>query len=313
MRRGAIERAAPGGDAMTAGSRDDAPHTVADALAWAVSRLTAVPRPALAPASPRLDAELLLAETLGTGRASLAAHPERRLTDAERDTFRTRIERRACGEPVAYVLARRDFWTLTLEVGPDVLVPRPETELLVELALAHVRDVRHPRIADLGTGSGAIGLALASERPDATVVLVDASPAALAVAERNRARLGLANASVRLGSWYAPLAGARFDVVVANPPYLAADDPHLASPELGHEPRGALVAGGDGLDDVAALADGALAHLVPGGRLIVEHGATQGDAVRHRFAQAGLVDVTTARDLGGHERATTGRAPRPPG
>lgn len=280
---------------------------VAEALAWGVARLAVTPRPAIAPATPRLDAELLLAETLDVSRAQLVARAERPLNDAEIALFRDRIDRRAAGEPVAYVLGRRDFWTLTLEVTPDVLVPRPETELLVELALDRLRDVTSPRIADLGTGSGAIGLALATERPDATVVLVDASAEALAIAERNRVRLGLANATTRAGSWYAPLAGERFDAIVSNPPYLAADDAHLASPELAREPHGALVAGATGLEDVATIAAGAAGHLVPGGWLIVEHGATQGAAVRALFERAGLANVETARDLAGLDRATLGR------
>jgi release factor glutamine methyltransferase len=280
---------------------------VAEALAWGVARLAATPRPALAPATPRLDAELLLAEALGASRAQLVARAEQRVTDAQFATFRNHVERRAAGEPVAYVLGRREFWTLTLEVGPDVLVPRPDTELLVELALERLRDVATPRIADLGTGSGAIGLALAAERPDARVVLVDASDAAIAVAERNRARLGLANAATRTGSWYTPLLGERFDVIVSNPPYLAADDAHLESPELAREPRGALVAGATGLEDVAHIAAGAVGHLAPGGWLIVEHGAMQGAAVRALFERAGLTDVDTARDLAGLERATLGR------
>lgn len=286
----------------------NAPETVATALAWAVERLAAAPRSPLAPANPRLDAEVLLAATLAASRALLVARPERALAATELARFRDRVERRASGEPVAYVLGRRDFWTLTLEVGPDVLVPRPETELLVELALERLRDVAAPRIADLGAGSGAIGLALASERPDSQVVLVDASAAALAVAERNRALAALANARLRLGSWFAPLAGEQFHAVVSNPPYLAADDPHLASPELGREPRGALVAGPTGLEDLAAIAHAAPAHLVPGGWLIVEHGATQGAAVRACFARAGLDAVETARDLAGLDRATFGRA-----
>ena len=257
--------------------------------------------------SPRLDAELLLAHVLGVDRARLAALGERPLDDTAAGAFAALLARRAGGEPVAYLLGRRDFWTLTLEVGPDVLVPRPETELVVEIALAALAGRPAPAVLDLGTGSGAIGLAIARERPDAAVDLVDASTAALAVAERNRARLGLGNARVLAGDWFGAVPGRRYDLVAANPPYLAADDPHLAAAELAHEPRLALVAGPDGLEALAAIAAAAPSRLVPGGRLVLEHGATQGAAVRALLEAAGLGEVATRRDLAGHERATAGR------
>ncbi|MBS0396960.1 MAG: peptide chain release factor N(5)-glutamine methyltransferase, partial [Proteobacteria bacterium] len=221
--------------------------------------------------------------------------------------FAALIERRAAGEPVAYLLGRRDFWTLTLEVGPAVLVPRPETELLVELALALLADRRAPAVLDLGAGSGAIGLAIASERGDAHVDLVESSAAALALAERNRARLGLANARLRAGDWYEPVAGRRYDLIVSNPPYLAATDPHLAGPELRYEPRAALIAGATGLEALEAIAAGAAAHLVAGGAVLLEHGAEQGAPVRSLLASHGFTEVATRRDLAGHERATGGR------
>lgn len=256
--------------------------------------------------SPRLDAELLLAHVLGVERGRLAAHHDRPLAPAEADAFEALLARRAGGEPVAYLLGRRDFWTLTLEVGPGVLVPRPETELVVEVALEALAGRPAPAVLDLGTGSGAIGLAIAAERPDATADLVDASAAALAVAERNRARLGIGNARVLAGDWFDAVAGRRYDLVAANPPYLAADDPHLAAAELAHEPRAALVAGPGGLEALAAIAARAPAHLVPGGCLVLEHGTSQGAAVRALLGHAGLGAIATRRDLAGHERATAG-------
>lgn len=262
----------------------------------------------LAPAStsPRLDAELLLAHVLGVERGRLVALDDRPLAAAEDDAFAALLARRAAGEPVAYLLGRREFWTLTLEVGPGVLVPRPETELVVEIALAALAGRTAPAVLDLGTGSGAIGLAIARERPDASVDLVDASAAALAIAERNRARLGLGNARPIAGHWFTAVAGRRYDLVAANPPYLAADDPELGSAELRHEPRAALVAGPSGLEALAAIAATAAAHLRPGGWLVLEHGATQGRAVRDLLGAGGFHEVATRTDLAGHERATAG-------
>jgi len=256
--------------------------------------------------SPRLDAELLLAHVLGVDRARLAATDDRPLAPAEVAAYDALLARRTAGEPVAYLLGRRDFWTLTLEVGPAVLVPRPETELVVEIALAALAGRPAPAVLDLGTGSGAIGLAIAAERADASVDLVDASPAALAVAERNRARLGLGNVRVLAGDWFAAVPGRRYHLVTANPPYLASDDPHLAAGELRHEPSAALIAGPSGLESLAAIAAAAPAHLLPGGRLVVEHGTAQGAAVRALLAAAGLRDVASHADLAGHERATAG-------
>ncbi len=259
--------------------------------------------------SARLDAELLLAHALGIDRGALRARESAPLAAEAAARFASLVERRAAGEPVAYLTGWREFWTLALEVGPAVLVPRPETELLVEWAIAWLGTRRGARLLDLGAGSGAVGLALASERPDATVDLVEASAAAAALAERNRARLRLGNARVLRGDWYAPLGGARYALVVSNPPYLAAGDPALAAPELGHEPRAALVAGAGGLEALAAIAGGASEHLEPGGALIAEHGSTQGEAVRALWARAGLVAIETRRDLAGHERATLGVRP----
>ncbi|MGQ0428648.1 MAG: peptide chain release factor N(5)-glutamine methyltransferase [Gammaproteobacteria bacterium] len=256
-------------------------------------------------ASAALDAELLLAHVLGAGRASLAADPARELAPAEAAALEALARRRERGEPLAYLTGRREFWSLDLAVTPAVLVPRPETELVVERALAAITERPAPAVLELGTGSGAIALAIAHERPDAAVTAVDASEAALAVAAGNAARLGIANLRFLCGSWYGPVAGRRFDLVVANPPYVAEGDPSLAA--LAAEPRAALVAGPTGLEALAEICGAAPAALAGGGVLIVEHGAGQGAAVREAMARAGLAAIATHRDLAGHERVTQGR------
>jgi release factor glutamine methyltransferase len=273
----------------------------ADALAALRQRLVASPTAAL-------DAELLVATVLGTSRAALAADPDRALQPEELLALESLVRRRVAGEPVAYLTGRREFWSLELEVTPDVLVPRPETELLVEGALAAIASHARPAVLDLGTGSGAVAIAIASDRPQAAVTATDVSAAALAVAKRNAARLGLRNIRFFEGSWYGPLAGARFDVIASNPPYVAQGDIALA--ELAFEPRLALVAGAQGLDALAAICAGAPGHLAPAGTLLLEHGAYQGAAVRALMGAAGLVGVATARDLAGHERVTMGALPR---
>lgn len=258
--------------------------------------------------SAALDAEILLAHVAGTGRAALAADPDRPIAPEELLALESLARRRLAGEPVAYLTGRREFWSLDLEVTPEVLVPRPETELVVERVLAVLGGGGRPAVLDLGTGSGAIALAVAHERPDAAVTATDVSAAALAVAKRNAARLGLRNLRFLEGSWFDPLAGSRFDVIASNPPYVAAGDPALAA--LAHEPRAALVAATDGLAAIEAIVSAAPGHLEPGGWLIVEHGAAQGAAVRALFSAAGLAAVATRPDLAGHERATEGTLPR---
>lgn len=262
-------------------------------------------RLAPASASAALDAELLVAHALGTSRAALAAHPERQLSGPESRAIEALARRREAGEPLAYLTGQREFWSLELEVTPDVLDPRPETELLVELALAAIAGAAAPRVLDLGTGSGAIALAIAHERTDAGVTATDLSAAALELAARNAARLAIANVEFLHGSWYEPVAGRRFDAIVANPPYVQEGDPALAT--LAHEPRLALVADGGGLGAIAGICAGAPAHLLPGAFLGVEHGATQGEAVRELMARAGLDACVTHRDLALRERVTTAR------
>lgn len=274
--------------------------TLAELIAAATARLAAVSD------SPRLDAELLLAHALGAPRTRLRSAPEERVDPATAARFAALLERRAAGEPVAYLVGRREFWSLELEVGPAVLVPRPDTETLVSEALRRIPDDAPTRVLDLGTGSGAIALALKHERPRALVTALERSPAALAVARGNAARLGLALELIE-GDWFGPLAGRRFELIVANPPYIAADDPHLAA--LGHEPRAALVAGTAGLDDLERIIAAAPAHLVPGGGLVVEHGADQGPAVRDLLAAAGFDGVRTATDGAGRARISMGTMP----
>ncbi len=276
----------------------NAPGRLADWLGWATG--------ALQPASDsaRLDAEILLCELLRCNRAGLVIRADEMLTTELALRYAALIERRQQGEPVAYLTGRREFWSLELQVSPAVLIPRPDTELLIEWALERLRGVSAPLIADLGTGSGAIALALASERPDARVIAVDLSADALAQAAHNARLLGLERVDFRLGDWLVPLAGERFDLIVSNPPYVAEQDPHLR--DLRFEPRRALTAGADGLADLRRIAAAAPGHLKPGAPLLLEHGAEQGAAVRALLHEQGYGAVETRRDLNGLERAALG-------
>jgi release factor glutamine methyltransferase len=263
---------------------------------------------------PRLEAEILLGAALGQSRAWLLGHADERILDCDAtDRYEAYVTRRAHGEPVAYILGEKEFWSLTLAVSPDVLVPRPETELVVELALQLVPRDSAARILDLGTGSGAIALAIAHERPRARVTGTDSAEAALAIATRNATLLQLTNMVLKQGSWFAPVAGEQFDLVVANPPYIAEDDARVEAAVRRYEPRGALFAGADGLDALRIIAAAAGFHLVSGGGLIVEHGDRQGPAVRELLTDAGFAAVTTHRDLAGLERCTAGLWPGRPG
>ncbi len=255
------------------------------------------------------EAELLLAHALGRPRGWLYAHADAAAGAAEAARFEALLERRGRGEPVAYLCGRRGFWTLDLMVTPDTLIPRPETERLVELALERLPHSGRVRIADLGTGSGAIALALASERPEALVAATDASPAALAVAGANARAAGLGNVCFHAGDWFAALPGQRFDLVASNPPYVADGDPHLLEGDLRFEPSAALSSGSDGLDAIRRIVADAPAHLSPGGWLLLEHGWAQGAAVRALLQAAGFVEVGTRRDLEERDRVTLGRMP----
>jgi release factor glutamine methyltransferase len=246
------------------------------------------------------EARLLLAAATGFSESAVLAFPERELGEENRATYLSFVARRAAGEPVAYILGRKEFYGLELEITPAVLIPRPETELLVDLVLAR----KPASVLDLGTGSGAIALALKAHLPPARVVAADASGEALAVAQRNAARFGL-DIEWRLGRWFEPLAGERFEGIVCNPPYVAVGDPHLAA--LPFEPRLALLAGADGLDAIRILAREAPAHLLPGGWLLLEHGMGQHEAVRALLADAGLETALGWPDLAGIPRVAGGR------
>ena len=259
--------------------------------------------------TPELDAELLLSQVLGVSRARLRSHPEVVPDGALLERFAQLTERRAAGEPIAYLLGRKGFWTLELAVGPAVLVPRPETELLVERALAlHPRTFA--RVADLGTGSGAIALALAQERPLWQVTATDVSADALAIARANALALGLERVQIIPGSWLAGLQGRVFDLLVSNPPYVAEDDPAMRS--LSYEPRLALTPGADAMACLREIIRTAPDHLARGGWLLLEHGATQASAVAGELAARGFVTVRSHRDLAGHERMTEGQWPKVP-
>lgn len=260
------------------------------------------------PASPtaRLDAELLLAAVLGKPRSYLRTWPEHEPGAEQLAAFAALLERRRAGEPVAYILGHQGFWSLDLEVAPHTLIPRPDTELLVETAL-QLAPATPQRVLDLGTGSGAIALALASERGGWQVIGVDRIAEAVALAERNRQRLKLGNAEFRQSSWFDGLAGERFGLILSNPPYIAADDRHLGEGDVRFEPLSALVAGVDGLDDIRQIIAQAPRHLQAGGWLLLEHGYDQAEAVRELLAAAGFTAVDSRRDLGGHQRISLGR------
>lgn len=257
--------------------------------------------------SPRLDAELLLTHVLDRPRSHLYAWPERRLPAECIVRFEQLIERRQRGEPIAYLIGRREFWSLELEVTPDTLIPRPETELLVELALARLPGDAAVEVADLGTGSGAIALAIARERPLARIVATDDNPATLAVAERNARRAGLDNVVFARGDWCTALPDRRFDLIMSNPPYIAADSDDPQRDDLRFEPRDALIAGADGLDALRTLIDQAPAHLVAAGWLLLEHGFDQGEAVAALLSARGFAEVSTHSDPAGHDRVGMGR------
>jgi release factor glutamine methyltransferase len=250
-----------------------------------------------------LDAELLLAHALGADRARLKSHPELAVPDEQRSAYERSIERRASGEPIAYIVGYRDFWTLRLAVTPAVLVPRPETELLVERALA-LRDAEAARVCELGTGSGAVALALAHERPAWHLTATDASTEALAVARTNATTHGFSGIEFVLGEWFAPLDGRVFDLVISNPPYIAASDPVLQRAPLAFEPRVALTPGADALSCLRNIIQAAPEHLTAGGWLLLEHGPDQVAEVARMLVARGFGHVRSHTDLAGHDRMT---------
>ncbi|WP_122555562.1 peptide chain release factor N(5)-glutamine methyltransferase [Pseudomonas viridiflava] len=268
-------------------------------------------RSAELPDSPtaRLDAELLLAAALGKPRSFLHTWPERIVSTEAALAFAGYLQRRRTGEPVAYILGQQGFWKLDLEVAPHTLIPRPETEMLVEAALELVPAFAPAQVLDLGTGTGAIGLALANDRQQWKITAVDRVPEAVSLAERNRQRLQLDNAEVLNSHWFSALEGRQFDLIISNPPYIAETDPHLSMGDVRFEPGSALTSGPDGLDDLRTIISEAPVHLSPGGWLLLEHGYDQGPAVRELLIRHGFERIQTRRDLGEHERITFGCVP----
>jgi release factor glutamine methyltransferase len=270
--------------------------TVADSLQRAVRTLAGHSE------SPRLDAELLLGKVLGLSRSGLLAHDTDPLAAESRQCFAGLIERRVRGIPIAYLTGEREFWSLSLTVSPAVLVPRPETELLVEHALELLPDDQPCTVLDLGTGSGAIALAIASERPHARITAVDISAPALQIARGNALKLGLSQIDWRCGSWFGPVFGNRFDLIVANPPYVASGDPALL--RLAAEPAVALTPGLTGLESFSMIVSGAAAALVPRGWLILEHGCTQAGEVARLLEGHGFGSIRCEVDYSGQPRIT---------
>jgi release factor glutamine methyltransferase len=255
----------------------------------------------------RVDAEALLLHVLQQPRSWLFMHADDVLDMDVQTAYAALLERRAAGEPVAYITGRRGFWSLDLEVTPATLIPRPETELLVELALQRLPAAAACRVADLGTGSGAVALAIAHERPRTRVIATDASAAALAVAQRNSQRHGIGNVTFVHGDWLAPLVSQHFDLIVSNPPYIETADPHLTQGDLRYEPTSALASGSDGLNDIRRIVLDSRSHLHPDAWLLLEHGWNQGPAVRALLAEAGYAEVFTAQDLEMRDRVSGGR------
>lgn len=255
----------------------------------------------------RREAALLLRYVLGVSEAWLIAHADEPVDPPREAAFRALIERRTHGEPVAYLTGTRGFHALELQVSPGVLIPRPETELLVECALKCIPEDAECAVADLGTGSGAIALAIARARPSARVVATDASASALQAARANAERLGLRNVEFTQGDWSEPLGEARFNLIASNPPYIAEGDPHLREGDLRFEPRAALASGADGLDAIRIIVRDARRHLHDGGWLMLEHGFEQGPAVRDLLTAHDYAQVFTERDLEGRERVSGGR------
>ena len=256
--------------------------------------------------SPRLDLEVLLCHLLGRSRAWLYTWPEHPLDDEQQLQFERLLERRIAGEPVAHLTGSREFWSLPLKVNRTTLIPRPDTEVLVETVLELCPQERLS-VLDLGTGTGAIALALASERPRWQVTAVDRMPAAVALAEENRQRLGFDNVAVLQSDWFAAVPQQRFDLIVSNPPYIDTQDPHLRKGDVRFEPLSALVAEEHGLADIRRIGEDARDFLSDGALLAVEHGWEQGKAVRRIFTEAGYAEVETRLDYAGRERITLGR------
>ncbi len=277
---------------------NSAPPTIKDLLREAHQ---ALPDP--------LEPELLLAHVLERSRSYLHAWPEKPCGESETARYRTLLSRRIEGEPIAYLLGHREFWSLELHVTPDTLIPRPETETLVERALESIPPRDSWSVLDLGTGSGAVALALAKERGRCRFIATDQSHAALEVARRNAVSHAVTNVEFRQGLWWEAVGDLPFQVIVSNPPYIPSADPHLDQGDLRWEPRAALESGADGLDAIRQIVAGAPSHLISGGYLLLEHGYDQGAAVRDLFTSAGFDEIETQQDLSAQDRVTSGRYP----
>lgn len=254
--------------------------------------------------TPRLDAEVLVMHVCRLDRGKLITQSQAELTGAQQQRLHALSARRRLGEPVAYLTGWREFWSMELAVSPATLIPRPETELLVEKTLAHIPRDAAWALADLGTGSGAIALVLAKERPGCRVIATDISPQALDVARSNAAKFNLTRVEFREGRWLEPLAGIQLDMIVSNPPYMRLDDPHLKQGDVRFEPRQAVIAGADGLDAIRDIALHARQHLIPSGRLLFEHGQDQAGEIRRLLHQQGYGDIVCYRDLSAQDRVT---------
>lgn len=257
--------------------------------------------------SGKRDAEILLGFVTGKARTFIIAFGETPLTNNQMEQLETLLSRREQGEPIAYLVGEREFWSLSLSVSPATLIPRPDTECLVEQALLRLPPGEAVNILDLGTGTGAIALAMASERPDCHIVGIDLQPDAVKLAQYNAQKLGIVNARFLQGSWFKPLPQQRFALIASNPPYIDAADPHLSTGDVRFEPTSALVAENAGLADLAHIIQSANAYLEDGGWLLLEHGWQQAVAVQTLLRQAGYRDVSTVKDYGGNDRVSLGR------
>jgi len=256
--------------------------------------------------SAKIDAEILLSHVLNKTRAFLYAYPEKIISEDEQKKFKTLVDKRLAGNPIAYLIGQRDFWSLPLCVSEDVLIPRPETELLVELTLNHLENLDNALILDLGTGSGAIALALASERPNWQILAADINGNSANIAQKNASNLGLSNVKIMVSDWFESIPNIKFNAIVSNPPYISEDDPHLLIGDLRFEPKSALISETNGLLDLTKIIKDSFEYLQPGGILLVEHGYMQKNAVIELFNQCGYENIKCFQDLQGNDRVSCG-------